>query len=305
MFVRSRTAFEVFTLGRIVALFWVLGLAGLALGDAIHVAVEHNDDDALYELIQHDAALVDLEDDKGDRPLHIAAGKLHREVLIRLLNANANFDAKNRAGFTPLHLAIMQGGNDQETAKRRVDAVQILLLQGASPETPDARGWTALHHAAARGRFEVLETLRAIGARLDVKDYLGRTPIHLAAQYGHVGVLNWLHRKKLSVSIRDKQGWTPLHCAVERVQIETVKRLLELGASASAVTEDGRTAFHVLAEADLEEVQTAKDAKALVEVLAKHGADASAKDKKGRTAAELAMEHKHAQLAELIKSAKK
>jgi hypothetical protein len=61
-------------------------------------------------------------------------------------------------------------------AARRGDAITVerVLQQGADADVQDARGWTALHHAAAAGHAETAGCLLAYGASHALRDASGR-----------------------------------------------------------------------------------------------------------------------------------
>lgn len=62
----------------------------------------------------------------------------------------------------------------------RVDSALWLLDHHASPNIPDARGWTAMHQAVSRGNDRLVRALLEKGADLSAKDANGATPYDLA-----------------------------------------------------------------------------------------------------------------------------
>lgn len=68
------------------------------------------------------------------------------EVSKLLLSHNANTEACNEAGFTPLHIAAYSD---------HPDVLEILLLHGAFVHAPGKNGMTPLHLSAARVTLEV------------------------------------------------------------------------------------------------------------------------------------------------------
>jgi uncharacterized protein (TIGR03067 family) len=63
-------------------------------------------------------------------------------------------------------------------------------------------GFTALHHAAERGREAVVTYLLGKGAGVNSDGGLGWTPLHLAAQQGHLGVVKLLVKAGAKVDAR-------------------------------------------------------------------------------------------------------
>jgi ankyrin repeat protein len=63
-----------------------------------------------------------LKDNKGSTPLHLAAGRGHRDVVELLLANNADVNAKANNGATPLDFA---GGGGHK------DVVELLRLHGS------------------------------------------------------------------------------------------------------------------------------------------------------------------------------
>lgn len=66
----------------------------------------------------------------------------------------------------------------------QVRQVLWLLRQGASPNVPDERGWTALHQAASRANRRMLAAMLAAGGDRNRRNAKGRTPLDVARARG-------------------------------------------------------------------------------------------------------------------------
>jgi ankyrin repeat protein len=91
-------------------------------------------------------ASVDVVDDIGWTPLHIAAGEGHADAVAALIAAGASADAVNKSDETPLHLASKGGyeGSYDEVSR-------ALLNVGASSTALNRRGLSQAHYAAGLG----------------------------------------------------------------------------------------------------------------------------------------------------------
>jgi ankyrin repeat protein len=87
---------------------------------------------------------------------------------------------------------------------------QQLLDAGASPNSSNQIGQTALHLSAVWGSLEVGSLLIAAGANVSPHNRLtGATPLHLAAQRRRAEMCRFLVSKSADVNAKDNRGKTP------------------------------------------------------------------------------------------------
>ena len=94
---------------------------------------------------------VNLTDDAGRTPLHLAATHCRIDMARLLLDKGAEIDAKAAGGATALHLAAQAGC---------VDMVNLLLAKGANANARDDQGRTPLDRAVQWHQNAVAELLR-------------------------------------------------------------------------------------------------------------------------------------------------
>lgn len=103
-------------------------------------AAKSGDVDRVKRLLATDAALIHARDSDGSTPLHCAAWKGHQAVVVVLLNAGADVNARNNNGHwgtTPLHAAAHAN---------QAAIAELLIKHGADVNAPDLNGQTPLHH---------------------------------------------------------------------------------------------------------------------------------------------------------------
>ncbi|XP_078095880.1 ankyrin repeat domain-containing protein 55 [Mustelus asterias] len=140
-------------------------------------------------------------------------------------------------GSTPLMHAI---------SGRQLDTVKLLLKMGASINTEDASGRTALSLATYLGWLDGCVTLLRNGAKQNIPDKNGRLPLHAATAEDNARLLVVLLQQTTMCEInhQDNEGMTPLHWAAFHNRPQHVQALLQKGADPTLVDKDFKTALH-------------------------------------------------------------
>lgn len=134
----------------------------------------------------------------GTTPLMRAAKAADLPFMRMLLEAGASVDSRTeRGGVDALLLAAGVGTAEQDTTGRfkteaqAIEAIDLLIANGADLHSVDARGRNAAHGAALQGYNDVLRHLAGLGVDLTVEDDNGYTPLDtalgLAGGFGFAG----------------------------------------------------------------------------------------------------------------------
>ncbi|XP_058811952.1 uncharacterized protein LOC131676709 isoform X2 [Topomyia yanbarensis] len=157
-------------------------------------------------------------------------------------------------GFTPLHLAVIQGN---------LQLANLLLANGAEVNALDNEGHSVVHWATVCGEVEALRAVLSAGSDVSVPDINGGSPLHYAAQMcgaNYEGktprasaklaldILNTLLvHPDTSVEVEDKDGRQPLLWAASAGSAKAVLALIKAGAHVESADKDGLTALHCAA----------------------------------------------------------
>jgi ankyrin repeat protein len=113
------------------------------------------------------------------RPLHWAAQRGHKDVVKLLIDAGADLNAKDKNGWTPLHLTCGLTRSN-ELRERHVAIADLLIEHRAGVNCRNNNGVTPLHLATKNERDDVVQLLLARHASANVTDGEGYTPLFLA-----------------------------------------------------------------------------------------------------------------------------
>ncbi|OAD62405.1 NF-kappa-B inhibitor cactus, partial [Eufriesea mexicana] len=170
----------------------------------LHIAIVQGFLEAAFSLIRMapHLCLLNILNDDGQSPLHLAVLTRQPRIVRRLILAGANPALRNFRGNTALHLACATG--DLASAKALTDPLTPVernyLLPGkkipALPQNLEQRnydGEMCLHIAASSGQVELVRLLLRLGADLEAREALaGKTALHLAVERGCRSVVAFL-----------------------------------------------------------------------------------------------------------------
>ena len=232
----------------------------------LHSAASRTDNPTIVVLLLEAGADPNARNDWGGTPLHRGVYNSNPVVTAHLLAAGADPNIRDNDGQTPLHGAVSFG--------KRV-LVSMLLDAGADPSaiTYDDDGWTPLHLAAVGDDPTLVATLLNAGADPVARSADGRTPLHSAAyESGSRGVVSAL--------LAGGAGgeFTTLHVAALTGDRAALTTALEEDGDPDAADAYGWTPLHFAALAG-----RWTDEPMMVEDLVAAGADLEARDLNGMT----------------------
>lgn len=253
-----------------------------AEGETVLMLTAQTGNPAAVRLLLDRGAQVNAQQFRGQTALMWAAAEGHTEVVKLLLTRGADPELSSTAstkperrppgGITALLLAARQG---------KLDTVRALLDGGANVDQASADNTSPLLIAVLNGHYEVATLLVERGANPDIADVNGRTPLYAAIdlrnvqwsqgpapelpQSQHFAMIERLlaagadpslkivgkvgHRGSFDMRWTDLKGGTAFSRAAWNGDIEVMQALLEHGADANVVTEQGETALLLLAGA--------------------------------------------------------
>ncbi|CAB4069338.1 NOTCH1 [Lepeophtheirus salmonis] len=166
----------------------------------LHLAARYARADAAKKLLDAGAD-ANAEDFTGRSPLHAAiaadaqgaydgttplilAARLAIEGMVEdLINAEADINASDDNGKTALHWA---------SAVNNVEAVNVLLANGANRDAQDAKDETPLFLSAREGSYQAARVLLDHCANRDIQDHMDRLPVTIAREKLHHDIVTLL-----------------------------------------------------------------------------------------------------------------
>lgn len=210
--------------------------------------------EALDLLLKHADTDVNWRTFEGETALLLACKRLRGNTLLdtvnRLLGSSADVNITDHEGDSPLLAAIRAGETDVVR--------QLLCVGGADVNAGDSGFWCPMHEAAERGDLATLQCLVEHGrhTRLGVRDECRMTPIFVAAQGGHRACLQYLldaARETGELTLLDQGAVdraTPLMIAAQKGHEACVELLLRYGADPNRTTTDNITGLHLAAQSN-------------------------------------------------------
>jgi ankyrin repeat protein len=225
-------------------------------GDCLlHVFARRNDDKELLRLIEENS--VDRLNNRRETPLIVAAQNSAVRVAKKLIASNANINAQDADGNTPLHHAVLS----QST--RFIAILQAQKVNGnivnnneVSPANQPInwQGETPMHIACKNGQLLALDCLIYDGQFLDPIDNRQRTPLMLTIENSHNRLALALLAAKgpnnstVNVNAKDSCGNTALHYCSLHANTFVANLLINYGANIHEVNILGFTPYTMLTQ---------------------------------------------------------
>ncbi|KAF4517983.1 hypothetical protein B566_EDAN008818, partial [Ephemera danica] len=191
---------------------------------------EFDPDDWLF--LDHNKQLINVKNDMGMAPLHVACGRFDSNVI-----------SGYNQYFSPLDTRISPSSDERKTQLTHDNIARLNTILQHDPSQLNMqthRGDTALHLACSTGNIYAVRFLLSIkNCSTHKRDKYGNTAFHHAAANARRKIL-------CSVKEQDNFGYTALHYAAYYNQIESMELLLLRDNSVLHVKSwKGKTALHV------------------------------------------------------------
>jgi ankyrin repeat protein len=167
----------------------------------------------------------------------LTAVVLHeRETVLRMLGEDPGLlNDRDADGKSAVHLAIDECD---------LPMLNLLLDNGAGPNSAHLHGSTPLHYAALMSNLDAARLLFVHGARVDAVELSGESILHIVAEDGNVPLAELLFAHGADANATTLAGVTPLHQAAWMGHMEMVRLLIKHNANVNAVAANGETVLH-------------------------------------------------------------
>ncbi|XP_069951966.1 85/88 kDa calcium-independent phospholipase A2 isoform X3 [Cherax quadricarinatus] len=235
----------------------------------LHVAIENENDKVIGALVAAGAAL-DVTDNNGNTPVHIAASKSVAVIQALKVKHHPVLNKKNHAQETPLLIAaqysklenikcLIQLGtniNHREEVLNSVDnhsyweKVDKLVLSKEISSKDLHKGGSLLHWVKTR---ELMDLCLDMDCDADLKNNANQTPLHVLVLRNRIQCIVTLLCRGAKANCADLEGTTPLHLAAAQCSTTLVQAFIVFGGEINAVNKKGETPRHLAASCKVDD----------------------------------------------------
>ena len=203
---------------------------------------------------------VDVRDYCSRTPLNLAADHGFLSITRTLVERNADINAQDSSGNTPLHRTVYMWRKQSERVQDcHLEVAKFLLEHGADPDVESGPYGTPLHDASRFGSVKGAQLMLEHGANIHARNKHGHTPLHqVLADLNdgfdtpdldlYLDTIRFLLAHGANIDARDNDLATPLHLASRHGSTKGAQLLLELGANVHLEDIKGRTPLQFASE---------------------------------------------------------
>ncbi len=186
---------------------------------------------------------INIQDADGNTPLHVAILNQHSEIIeILLKQQNIDLRIKNNAGQSPFATALMRKNNNATRL--------ILKREPNAAEQTDNKGRNFLHTAVLNSDIETVLSLISVNVNVNsrIQDNLSKTSLHLAVEVGSEMIIRNLILAGANVNDLTNNKKTALHLVAECIHpsVATITSIfLENGINTNALDSASNNALHI------------------------------------------------------------
>jgi len=229
----------------------------------LHLAVKNRGDAYVVGKILEQNADINARNREGDTALHIATRLNLQETGEYILENGANIFYANSAGESPLYIALTHPSG-----------VLPWMFTPATAAAHDGLGNTMLHYVALWRMDRHIPFIIEKGVSTEAANATGETPLFWAVKYDGASTVKTLLNEKANLQARDSLGNSVLHAAVRWNAKNAVTTLLNAGIDANVHSLDLTTPLHEAVRLGVTDIAI---------ILVNRGADLEVRDSGGNT----------------------
>ncbi|RDD41697.1 Transient receptor potential cation channel subfamily A member 1 [Trichoplax sp. H2] len=177
----------------------------------IHVATKNNHRDTVFYILKHITQEVNLRNNYGQKPIHVAAINGHDRVLTLLIKYRSDLDSRDNFSYSPLHYAAR--GGFLSTAK-------LLIENDAKIDVTDKSGNTPLHLACANSFTDLANLLIDHNADPTLTNYRGQNCLDICIESNQSELGSIIVKSKYGEKVMENRaydGYSPMKRLIERL----------------------------------------------------------------------------------------